>query len=227
MYANDPWSNIELQDPSRSLNNKEKRSTKHRILESGYCFFLSSPIYVSRCFFLASLWRKAGCNDGDLCRFFSCFIFGVRLTFFFFVRNARVCLAHHCQFCPEFIGMGIGVEGGLFLYPIPFIFSITRKKNNHILSSFEKRSRQFDFFFQFFFLNTSVWLNRMYWSGSLLNRAVDYCAPSMPTKKNKNKKQRVQVFWQNLAALKMVTTLDEWWPFFILLHVPKKIKEQH
>lgn len=39
MYANDPWSNIELQDPSRSLNNKEKRSTKHHILESGYCFF--------------------------------------------------------------------------------------------------------------------------------------------------------------------------------------------
>lgn len=58
MYANDPWSNIELQDPSRSLNNQEKRSTKHHRLESGYCFFLSSPIYVSRCFFPASLGRR-------------------------------------------------------------------------------------------------------------------------------------------------------------------------
>lgn len=89
-------------------------------------------------------------------------------------------------------------------------------------------------FLNYFFLNTSARLNRTYWSGSVLNRAVDYCAPSMTTKKQKRKqknkrkqKTKSSFFWQNLAALKMVTALDEWWPFFILLHVPKKIKEQH
>lgn len=46
-----------------------------------------------------------------------------------FLYEMHICLAHHCQFCPEFTGMGTGVEGGLVLYPIPFIFSITRKKN--------------------------------------------------------------------------------------------------
>lgn len=61
-------------------------------------------------------------------------------------------------------------------------------------------------FFKLFFLNTSAWLNRTYWSGSVLNRAVDYCAPSMTTKNkkeskktNENKKQRVHFFgkiWQ-------------------------------
>lgn len=133
---------------------KRKRSTKHHILESGYCFFLSSPICVSRCFFPCKPVK-----EGRLQRWrslpvifmFFMFHFWRAVHFFFFVRNARVCLAHHCQFCPEFMGMGTGVEGGLFLYPIPFIFSITRKKKITFCPVLKKDLDNLIFFF-----NTSV-----------------------------------------------------------------------
>lgn len=152
---------------------------------------------------------------------FSCFIFGVRLNFFFCTKCTRLFSS------PLPVLSRIHRDGdrsGERAVSLPHPFYLLHRKKKITFCPVLKKG--LDNLIFVFILNTSVWLNRIYWSGSPLNRAVDYCAPSMPTKKTKTK-NRVQFFWQNLAALKMVTTLDEWWPFFILLRVPKKIKEQH
>lgn len=187
-------------------------------------FFCLLQFLFYRCFFLASLWRKAGCNDGDLCRFFHVFhvsFLACGWIFFFCTKCTRLFSS------PLPVLSRIHRDGdrsGERAVSLPHPFYLLHRKKKITFCPVLKKG--LDNLIFVFILNTSVWLNRIYWSGSPLNRAVDYCAPSMPTKKTKTK-NRVHFFWQNLAALKMVTTLDEWWPFFILLRVPKKIKEQH
>lgn len=154
MYANDPWSNIELQDPSRSLNNKEKRSTKHHILETGYCFFLSSPIYVSRCFFLASLWRKAGCKRWR----------SRPLIFRFFVTHFWRADDFFCTKCACLFSSPLPVlsrihwdrdRGGGRAGSLPHPFYLLHHKNQKIKITFRpvlKKDLDNLTFFNFFFL---------------------------------------------------------------------------
>lgn len=78
----------------------------------------------------------------------------------------------------------------------------TINQTNHILSSFGKKKALDNWIFNVLFFYASVWLNRTYWSRSLLNRAVDYCAPSMLTKKkNPTQKQQTQTKMKTKSSL--------------------------
>lgn len=92
MYANDPWSNIELQDPSRSLN-KEKRSTKHHILESGYCFFC-----LLQFMFLGVFFPCKPVKEGRLQRWRSLPVFFMFFMFHFWRAVDFFCTKCTCLF---------------------------------------------------------------------------------------------------------------------------------
>lgn len=151
MYANDPWSNIELQDPSRSLNNKEKRSTKHHVLESGYCFCVSSPIDVPSVAFPASLGGQAAAGRALPLPFRCLLVPFWRAVAFSCVRNARVGLAHHCQFCPELIGMGAWGREGCFSTPSLLSSPSQEKKIITFCPVSKKDLDNFIIFLRFFF----------------------------------------------------------------------------
>jgi len=141
------------------------------------CFFPCKPVKESR----LQRWRSRPV-------IFMVFMFHFWRAVDFFCKKCTCLFSSPLPVLSRIHRDGDRGGGRAVSLPHPFhLLHHKKKKNHHILSSFEKRSRQFDSFTFFFFLNTSVSLNRMYWSGSLLNRAADYCAPSTPTKKRKTK----------------------------------------
>lgn len=117
-------------------------------------FFVFSNFCFTGAFSLQACGRRQAATMEISAAFVMVLTFHFWRAVDFFVPNACVGLAHHCQFCPEFIGMGTGWREGCLCTPSLLSSPSQEKKKHHILSSFEKKN--LNNLICFFFLNTSV-----------------------------------------------------------------------